>query len=207
MSDEALISSILHDLAGMMTSVQGLAQIVETRRDHPSIDEFLSMLSSESEKAATAVKDIQLIRALADGQPVEDIQTVTVSELFLAIREALSEDLRHGFTPPPPGLPDVVVDKMLIADLIARVYAEASQTNPAEEHHVSASVSDGSVNVTVDLGPPEPGADIMQGIRSGRKSMRPAAIAYRLLPRWNGVLEPLVGDDSVRLVFRLPTAA
>jgi signal transduction histidine kinase len=203
-SDEALISNILHDLAGMMTSVQGLAQIVETQRDHPAIDELTSMLSTEADKAAEALRDLQLIRALAEGSPVEALGNVTISELFLAVREELSEDLRHGFTPPPPGLPDVFVDRSLVADLIARCYEAASETNPAEEHHVRATFVDGKVEILVDFGDSADLAAVLEGRDSGRKGMRAIAIAHRLLPRWGGEVEARVTDDEVRLAFKLP---
>lgn len=206
MSDEVLIGNILHDLAGMMTSVQGLAQIVENKKDHPSRDEFLRMLSSEADKAATAVKDLQLLRALQEGSPVEDMQQVTISELYLAIREALSEDLRHGFAPPPPGVPDVLVDKDLLADLIARTYEVASQTNQSEDHHLRVAEAAGKVELTIDLGPPNEDMDVIDGVQSGRKGFRPVAIAQRLLPRWNGGVEPRADDREVQVVFRLDRA-
>ncbi len=190
MSDDALVANILHDLAGMMTSVQGLAEIVEHDRDHPEIDELVKMLSSEADRAAQAVKDLQLIRAIDAGAPVEALDTVTVSELFLAVRESLSEDLRHGFTPPPPGLPDVYVDKDLVADLIARCYEAASETNPAENHQVRAMAVDGKVEVLIDFGPADDLNEVLEARESGRKGMRALAIAHRLLPRWNGQLEP-----------------
>lgn len=205
MTEDVLVSNILHDLAGMMTSVQGLAQILETKGDHPSRDEFAAMLSDEATKAAHAVKDLQLLRALSDGSPVEDLQRVTVSELFLAVREGLSDDLRHGFTPPPPDLPDITVDKDLLADLIGRCYETASQTNPSEDHHVGATALDGRLEITLEFGPSDPDAEVIQGVRSGRKGMRPAAIAARLLPRWNGSVDARLSDDGVTLVFELPT--
>jgi hypothetical protein len=179
---------------------------VEARVDHPEREEFMRMLTSESDKASTAVKDLMLVRALAVGQPVEDLQRVTVSELFLAIREDLSEDLRHGFTPPPPGLPDLYIDKALLSDLIARCYETASETNPAEEHVVKATTDGDFIEVSIDLGPPTEELDVMEGIRNGRRGLRAAAIAYRLLPRWNGSLESKVSDSMVRIAFKLPSA-
>lgn len=206
MSDDALVANILHDLAGMMTSVQGLAEIVEQHKDHPEIDELVKMLSSEADRAAQAVKDLQLVRALDDGSPVEALDTVTVSELFLAVRDALSEDLRHGFTPPPPGLPDVYVDKDLIAGLIARCYEVASETNPAEDHQVRAMALEGKVEILIDFGPADDIKEILEARESGRKGMRALALAHRLLPRWNGQLEPRATDNEVRIAFKLDLA-
>lgn len=203
MSEDGLVSTILHDLAGMMTSVQGLAQIVEKQRDHPAIDELVSMLTSEADKAAQAVKDLQLVRAITDGSPVEALGAITVSELFLAVRESLSEDLRHGFTPPPPGLPDVMADQDLLADLVGRCYEAASETNPSEDHHVRALEVDGMVEIMIDFGPAKDLEELLAGRESGRKGMRAIAISHRLLPRWGGQLEPRVSGGEVQIAFRL----
>lgn len=204
MSEDILVSNILHDLAGMMTSVQGLAQILERKSDHPSRDEFTAMLSSEADRAAFAVKDLQLVRALEDGSPVEDLQEVSVGQLFLAIRERLSDDLRHGFAPPPPDLPSITVDLDLLADLIARIYEHSSQTNPSEDHHIAASVGEGQLIMHLTLGPLTTDPDMLGTWREGRKGMRPAAIASRLLPRWGGSVDTEPGENAHRLAIRLP---
>src|SRR5687768_12530952 len=71
---DPLREAVLHDLAGTLTSVHGLAVMADNKKEHPSRDHFISLLRAEAAKAAQAVKDLQMLEVIAaDSLHLEEI--------------------------------------------------------------------------------------------------------------------------------------
>lgn len=204
---EALQAAIVHDLAGYMTSINGLAEIVAARPDHVAREELIATLSRETRVAIQAVKDLQLVRALEKGSVVERIEDVSVEQTFSQVREALPPELGSRLAPPAPGLPPVRADAEQLVSLLTRLIELAAATNAEAPSAVRAAAAPGAVAIGIDLGPPGEMNDVSEGRASGRKTMRPVALADLLLPRWGGSMHVETTEGRVGLALALATSA
>ena len=68
MSESPELSVLVHELGGMLSSVQGFAHIAAENPDHPDRERFIKLAASEARRAAQTVKDIHLIRSFDRGR-------------------------------------------------------------------------------------------------------------------------------------------
>jgi len=195
-TESPLAAMIIHDLAGYLTSVHGFLEIVQARPDHPARDDLFSSAVSESGIALQALKDLQFVRSVDAGDLLEQVTDVPLQEVLDPVRERLSEE--HGATlaPAAPGLVSVNADRDLFADVLGRCIAAALATNAEAAHDVMTTVASDTVRIDIDFGPSTDLNDVEEGARTGRKVMRPLALAQLLLTRWGGYLQTEVSERS-----------
>jgi hypothetical protein len=68
MTESPELAVLVHELGGMLSSVQGFAHIAAENPDHPDRERFIKLAASEARRAAQTVKDIHLVRAFDRGR-------------------------------------------------------------------------------------------------------------------------------------------
>lgn len=194
-----LESTIVHDLAGYMTSIAGLAEIVATRPEIDGRESLILSLAKESKAATQCVRDLQTIRGLTAGSVVEDVRGVETAEWFELVKVELPNDLAASLAV-PPDQPAIRADAQILAGLLARILTFA---DPPDGHLWSISASGGSVEIAIAMGTTERLDELVEGRLSGRKEMRPLALADLLLPRWGARIEIEERAAGVLVVFVL----
>lgn len=195
-----LEKTIVHDLAGSMTSITGLAEIVALRPDLPSRESLIQTLAGEAKVATQTVRDLQVVRALAADAVVESIREVASSEWFGAIKDELSADVAGTLAPPPSDLPSVRADLPTLAELVARLLSSLGSNAPVSPPFIAYASGD---EVIFEIETNAPTEEIEEGRISGRKHLRPLALADLLLPRWDGRLEIAAAGDHGKVRFVL----
>jgi hypothetical protein len=66
-SESPELAVLVHELGGMLSSVQGFAHIAAENPDHPDRERFIKLTASEARRAAQTVKDIHLVRTFDRG--------------------------------------------------------------------------------------------------------------------------------------------
>lgn len=194
-----LESTIVHDLAGYMTSIAGLAEIVATRPEIDGRESLILSLAKESKAATQCVRDLQTIRSLTAGSVVEDVRGVEAAEWLELVKVDLPDDLAASLAL-PPDLPAIRADAQILAGLLARILMLA---DPHDGSLWSISASGGSVEIAIAMGTTERLDELVEGRLSGRKEMRALALADLLLPRWGARIEIEEGAAGALVVFVL----
>lgn len=68
MHESPELAVLLHELGGMLSSVQGFAHIAAENPDHPDRERFIRLAASEARRAAQTVKDVHLVRSFDRGR-------------------------------------------------------------------------------------------------------------------------------------------
>ena len=68
MDESPELSVLIHELGGMLSSVQGFAHIAAESPGHPDRERFIKLAASEAKRAAQAVKDVHLVRSFDRGR-------------------------------------------------------------------------------------------------------------------------------------------
>lgn len=68
MDESPELAVLVHELGGMLSSVQGFAHIAAENPDHPDRERFIKLTASEARRAAQTVKDIHLVRSFDRGR-------------------------------------------------------------------------------------------------------------------------------------------
>lgn len=68
MAESPELSVLVHELGGMLSSVQGFAHIAAENPGHPDRERFIKLAASEARRAAQTVKDIHLVRSFDHGR-------------------------------------------------------------------------------------------------------------------------------------------
>jgi signal transduction histidine kinase len=185
-------SAVIHELAGILSSLQGFSEIVESRPDHPDRERLISILRQEARRASQALKDLQVFRALDAGKFGDRVEAVSLDDVLASTSDV---------APVPEDLPAVRADPLLAPEVIARCIELASELNPQGRAEVVRVAEAAEVRIAMgsDLDPEE----IDDGVRTGRAPMRPFALARRLLERWGGSVrvEPSGSQTFVVLVL------
>lgn len=194
-----LEATIVHDLAGYMTSVTGLSEIVATRPEMDRRESLILSLAEESKAATQCVRDLQMVRSIAAGSVAEDVRAVEAGEWFALLKAELPDDLAASLAL-PPGLPAIRADAQILAGLVARILMLA---DPPGEHLWSVSASGDAVEIAIAMGTADRLDELAEGRLSGRREMRPLALADFLLPRWGAGIEIEEGDATVLVALVL----
>lgn len=197
-----LQATIVHDLAGHMTSISGLSEIVAERPDMDSRESLIVTLADEAKAATQAVRDLQTVRSLASGSVAEDVRSVSAEEWFELVKQEIPGEVAEALAP-PAGVPPVRADAETLASLIARLLVLAE---PPGDERWSVTSTTGSVEISIAMGGTDRSEDLEQGRLSGRKEMRPLALADLLLPRWDARMGIEGKNGSLFVTLFLRTA-
>lgn len=176
MSESPELTVLLHELGGVLSSVQGFAHIAAENPGHPDRERFIKLTASEARRAAQTVKDVHLVRSFDRG--------------------------RIDPSPPPVGLASLVAgapDVMVVADpakcgsLLARC-VDAAAAPPEFE----------GAEVRIPIAPAGDLARKTEALDAPYPDMILYAILRRLLRHWGGELVlGVAGDRTVAtLSFR-----
>ncbi len=135
MGESPELAVLVHELGGMLSSVQGFAHIAAENPDHPDRERFIKLTASEARRAAQTVKDIHLVRsfdrgridpspppadlaALVDGAPA-----VRVAVDAAKLKPVLTRCLGRAVAPPAFAGTDIRVPLAPASELMRRVEA------------------------------------------------------------------------------------
>lgn len=191
-------STILHELAGLISGIWSFSEIIESRPDHPERESFISLVRLESKKAAQAMRDLQLLSALESDQLRSEPGPVWLHELIAASASncenpALFEDLAAELE---ADAKPVVADPALLSDILVRI-ADLSAERAAVPS-VRATTSGGKIDLRVGCGA-APRGTLEAGVRRGEGVLRVFYIARLLTEAWGGAVaaeETPIGDDA-----------
>ncbi len=178
MDESPELSVLVHELGGMLSSVQGFSHIAAENPDHPDRERFIKLAASEARKAAQVVKDIHLLRSFDHGRidpspPPADL---------------------GGLIPGAEGT-RVAVDAAKVRGLVDRCVEAAPA--PAE-------VLDAGERVEVRI-PVAPAADLarkVEALDAPYPDMVGYAILRRLLRHWGGdVTLATAGDWTLAVLW------
>lgn len=159
MSEGPELSVLVHELGGMLSSVQGFAHIAAENPDHPDRERFIKLAASEARRAAQTVKDIHLVRSLDHGRIDPAPPPVELSTLFADAPEGVL----------------VVADPAKLSSLIERCRATALA--PPEV--------DGTA-VRIAVAPAGELSGRAQGLDAPYPNMVVYSLVRRLLRLWGG---------------------
>jgi signal transduction histidine kinase len=188
-SESPEVATIIHELAGILSSLQGFAEIVESRPEHPDREKMISLVRKEARRAAQALKDLQAHRAMDDGRLVERIESVVLTE---ALAESAVADLV------PEDVPAVRADAKLVADVIPRCIELAAQDALPE-----IVTTQSAVEIKIPMGGEVDPEEMRKDVTTGRATMRPLALARRLFERWGGGAHVEESDSQTFVVLVL----
>ena len=176
MSDSPEVSVLIHELGGMLSSVQGFAHIAEANPEHPNRERYIALAASEARRAAQALKDLHLVRALDHGSLIASPAPVEAAAVLdAAARHASLEDARW------PGLEGVrvAVDPTKVTSLLGRTWARAVAP-------VEVVVAEGRAYVLIPLAPADELARRTQALEAPYPDMVVLSLLRRVLRLWGG---------------------
>lgn len=162
MDESPELSVLVHELGGMLSSVQGFAHIASENPDHPDRERFIKLAAQEARKAAQVVKDIHLVRSFDRGRIEPAPPPANLGELI-------------------PGVPEtpVVADVAKVRGLLQRCVDAA----PAPPEVVDAGER---VEVRIAVAPAADLARRIESLDAPYPDMVTYAILRRLLRYWRG---------------------
>ncbi|HEV2755870.1 MAG TPA: hypothetical protein VG318_08860 [Actinomycetota bacterium] len=196
MTEGPEVSVLVHELGGMLSSVQGFAHIAEANPEHPDRERFIKLAASEARRAAQALKDLHLARALDRGGISAAPPPVALSELMARIVNEMATTGLHL-----TGAPGVMVrvDPAKAAGLLARCLG-ASRV-PAEVRKAG-----GDAELVLVLGPAGELDRKRQALDAPYPDMVLFSLTRRLLEHWGGGLRLAAAGDVTTAVIRLAGA-
>ncbi len=196
MEDSPEVSVLIHELGGMLSSVQGFSHIAEANPGHPNRERYIKLAASEARRAAQTVKDIHLIRSFDRGGVPASPPPVALTALLEAVSR---EDA--GAAVEPPGSEDVsvVVDPAKLKSLLARCIA-AAVVPP------SVRVVPGRVEIAIPLAPADELARRTGALDAPYPDMIVFSLARRLLRHWGGDLQLVAEGEwtTATILLRRP---
>ncbi|HEX2196639.1 MAG TPA: hypothetical protein VHJ76_06910 [Actinomycetota bacterium] len=82
MDESPELSVLIHELGGVLSSVQGFAHIAAENPGHPDRERFIKLAASEARRAAQTVKDVHLVRSFDRGRIDPSPPSVPLSEVL-----------------------------------------------------------------------------------------------------------------------------
>lgn len=196
MTEGPEVSVLVHELGGMLSSVQGFAHIAEANPDHPDRERFIKLAASEARRAAQALKDLHLARSLDRGGIPESPPPVEMAALMSRVA---SESKHDGLV--LAGAPDVSVraDPAKVAGLLARCIGVA--VAPAEVRRSGSGVA-----IRVPVAPAQDLARKTEALEAPYPDMVLFTLTRRLVDRWGGGLTLAAEGDHSVVTIRLEGA-
>lgn len=176
MDESPELSVLVHELGGMLSSVQGFAHIAAENPDHPDRERFIKLTASEARRAAQTVKDIHLVRSFDHGKIDPAPPPVDLSELMAtAFRQTSSKGLQLI-----GGLGVMVVaDPPKVAGLLSRCIEAAVAP-------LSMTTAKGFAGVVLPIAPASDHSRKAQSLDAPYPDMIVYAILRRLVRFWGG---------------------
>ncbi|MPZ70342.1 MAG: hypothetical protein GEU71_12570 [Actinobacteria bacterium] len=194
-------STIVHELAGLLSGVWSFAEIVESRPDHPEREAFISLLRDESKKAAQTMRDFQLLRSIESGRGGEAAGPVWLGELFAGAAAASDhpELLDHLASGVADDAPAVLADPGALGGLLVRLVDVSDEVCDGKSSMTLHQTTRG-VELHLDCGSVPP-SEVVVGIQQGEGRMRVLYLARRLVESWGGkVTTKNDGDHAVAVL-------
>jgi hypothetical protein len=198
-SDARAESVVFHELAGLLSSLWSISEMVAQRPDHPEREEFISLLRAEARKAARTFKDLQNLRALMADNFAERIETVRIADV-LEGADALgdAQNARRSTT-----RDDITLraDMFALAEFIARLRDLAVEFGGDGNDGVEAR-SD-QMDLVYSCGTEDRHADLLEGIDRGDGRARVLYVMRRVVLRWGGDVRVETRDGGAAVTVRL----
>lgn len=163
---DAMMGAVSHDLRTPLASIKAAASAL--RDDGGSLalsdrDELLEMIERQSDNLDRLVANLLDMTRIQAGALELRREVVTVAEVVDAAVQTVSNETapEHIAAALPDDLPPVDVDQMLMVQVLANLFENASRYSPVDQPiEVGATAANGFVAVTVrDHGPGIPAAD------------------------------------------------
>lgn len=158
MDESPELSVLVHELGGMLSSVQGFAHIAAENPEHPDRERFIKLTATEARRAAQTVKDIHLLRSFDHGR-IDPAPSPVDLSLFV-----------EG----APGTP-VAVDPAKVKPLLDRCFERAA-----------APPSFAGTEVVIPVAPAADLSRRAEALEAPYPDMVVYAILRRLLRFWGG---------------------
>ena len=176
MDESPELSVLIHELGGMLSSVQGFAHIAAESPDHPDRERFIKLAASEARRAAQTVKDVHLVRSFDRGRITQSPPPVELAAVLMgAGRHSSGAGLQLVGGRDAMG----TVDPSKIASLLGRCIDAAIA--PA-----AVVTSSGRADVTAPIAPAEHLGRRTEALDAPYPDMVVWSIVRRLLRHWGG---------------------
>jgi signal transduction histidine kinase len=194
MSDSPEVSVLIHELGGMLSSVQGFAHIAEANPEHPNRERYIALAASEARRAARALKDLHLVRALDRGSLAASPPPVEASAVVgAAAREA---SLGDAAFPELAGV-RIAVDPPKVVSLLGRTWALAVAP-------VAVVTEEGRADLVIPLAGADQLARRSQALDAPHPDMVVPSLLRRILRHWGGDVMLAVRGEWTVAVVALP---
>ena len=195
MNESPEVGILVHELGGMLSSVQGFAHIASSNPAHADRERFIGLVASEARRAARAVRDLQLVRSLDAGRLPRHPPPLALGRVLAEV-DGLDSDAVAST--------QVSVGGAELPGLIARCFEAAAKRVP--DHACEVHVVRDAVEMKLRFGAAEDLDSLREAVAAPYPEMVPVAITGRLLAYWGGGLSIEANDGRVILTLRLPVA-
>lgn len=192
-------SVVFHELAGLLSSLWSISEMVAQRPDHPEREEFISLLRAEARKAARTFKDLQNLRALMANNFAERIETVRIADV-LEGADALA-DAQNARRATSKSDVTLRADMFALAEFIARLRDLAVELGGDGNETVEARPS--AVDLVYSLETDDHHAELLEGLERGDGRARVLYVMRRVVARWGGDVRVENRDGGSAVAVRL----
>ena len=191
MTEGPEVAVLIHELGGMLSSVQGFAHIAESNPGHKDRERYIKLAASEARRAALALKDLHLARSLDRGGIPAAPPPVDLAELLASV-EGVDAAAAHGcMVRADPSKLRGLLGRCLLAGVSgARVSADGG----------------GGAEIAVVLGPEADLQRRKQALAAPYPDMIPFSLMRRLLELWGGGLTLAAIDRDTVITLRFAGA-
>lgn len=196
-------AAILHELAAIVSSVVGFAELVERLPDHPRREEFIALVAAESRRAVGALRDLQLLRALAAGLVPAPEDRAGIAALLAAIERHTDAEIASSPGADSHARDLVAVPERLVSELGARCI-DAASARLGRRARVEVRPADDALELVVESGSAADYDRVAEAVDSFRAEFRVAGVLRELLRASGGDLVVARSGGESSLVLRLP---
>jgi hypothetical protein len=198
--DETAESVVVHELAGLLSGLWSLSEMVATRPDHPDREEFIGLLRTEAKKAARTFKDLQNLRALRAGNLAERIEDVRVDDVLEAADAIANPDTGDHARQHPSDV-TVRADMFVLAEFVARLRDLAVELGGEATDRVE--VQPACVDLVYLCGPEDRHSELLEGAERSDGRARLLYVMRRVVERWGGEVRVDARAGSAAVAVRL----
>lgn len=199
-SDAMAESVVFHELAGLLSGLWSISEMVATRPDLPEREEFIGLLRIEARKAARTFKDLQNLRALREGNLVDRIENVGVDDALAAADAISNRETAGGPRRHSSGVA-VRADMFALAEFVARLRDLAVELGGDATDRVE--VHPEAVDLVYLCGPDERQSELLEGADRSDGRARLLYVMRRVVERWGGEVRVEKRDGNAAVTLRL----
>jgi signal transduction histidine kinase len=203
--DAAAESVVVHELAGLLSGLWSLSEMVASRPDLPDREEFIALMRTEAKKAARTFKDLQNLRALRSGNLAERIEDVQIDDALEAA-DAIANPDTSGRARQHPSDVTVRADMFALAEFVARLRDLAVELGGEATDGVE--VQPDCVDLVYLCGPDDRRSELIEGAERSDGRARLLYVLRRVVERWGGEVrvDTRAGDAAVVVRLRRSVA-